>query len=80
MYAAMNDLIARAARNQYAVLAINCFNLESARAAVKAAEEQRAPPDPECLSGAQPPFPARCRRAVGSGAGSECQRADRAGA
>lgn len=43
MYAAMNDLIARAARNQYAVLAINCFNLESARAAVKAAEEQRAP-------------------------------------
>ncbi|MGG6108267.1 class II fructose-bisphosphate aldolase family protein [Pantoea allii] len=43
MYAAMNDLIAQAARHQYAVLAINCFNLESARAAVQAAEEQRAP-------------------------------------
>lgn len=43
MYAAMNDLIAQAARKQYAVLAINCFNLETARAAIQAAEQQRAP-------------------------------------
>ncbi|KGD83492.1 class II fructose-bisphosphate aldolase [Pantoea sp. BS_4] len=43
MYAAMNDLISQAAQKKYAVLAINCFNLESARAAVKAAEQQRAP-------------------------------------
>ncbi|WP_409074854.1 class II fructose-bisphosphate aldolase [Pantoea sp. C3] len=43
MYAAMNDLITQAARGKYAVLAINCFNLETARAAIQAAEQQRAP-------------------------------------
>lgn len=43
MYAAMNELISRAAQDKYAVLAINCFNLETARAAIQAAEQQRAP-------------------------------------
>ncbi|WP_130831794.1 class II fructose-bisphosphate aldolase [[Erwinia] mediterraneensis] len=43
MFAMMKDLIQAAARQQYAVLAINCFNLETARAAIQAAEQQRAP-------------------------------------
>ncbi|ORM66274.1 aldolase [Pantoea rodasii] len=43
MFAMMNDLIQAAAKQQYAVLAINCFNLETARAAIHAAEQQRAP-------------------------------------
>lgn len=43
MYAAMNELITQAARKKYAVLAINCFNLETARAAIQAAGQQHAP-------------------------------------
>jgi fructose-bisphosphate aldolase class II len=43
MFAMMNDLIQAAAKHHYAVLAINCFNLETARAAIQAAEQQRAP-------------------------------------
>ncbi len=43
MFAMMNDLIQAAAQQKYAVLAINCFNLETARAAIHAAEQQRAP-------------------------------------
>lgn len=43
MYASMKAVIADAFQRQYAVLAINCFNLESARAAISAASEQRAP-------------------------------------
>ncbi|XXN62729.1 class II fructose-bisphosphate aldolase [Enterobacter ludwigii] len=43
MFAMMNDLIQTAAQQKYAVLAINCFNLETARAAIQAAEQQRAP-------------------------------------
>lgn len=43
MYAAMKALIDDAYQQQYAVLAINCFNLETARAAITAAEQQRAP-------------------------------------
>jgi fructose-bisphosphate aldolase class II len=43
MFALMNDLIQAAAKHHYAVLAINCFNLETARAAIQAAELQRAP-------------------------------------
>lgn len=43
MFAMMNDLIQAAAQQRYAVLAINCFNLETARAAIQAAEQQRAP-------------------------------------
>ncbi|MFC3394136.1 class II fructose-bisphosphate aldolase [Brenneria rubrifaciens] len=43
MYAPMKALIDDAYQRQYAVLAINCFNLETARAAIAAAEQQRAP-------------------------------------
>ncbi|EHD21367.1 MULTISPECIES: class II fructose-bisphosphate aldolase [Brenneria] len=43
MYAPMKAVIADACQRQYAVLAINCFNLETARAAISAAERQRAP-------------------------------------
>ncbi|WP_313572525.1 class II fructose-bisphosphate aldolase [Pantoea piersonii] len=43
MFAMMNDLIQAAFQHRYAVLAINCFNLETARAAIQAAEQQRAP-------------------------------------
>lgn len=43
MYASMKAVIADAFQRQYAVLAINCFNLESARAAIHAASAQRAP-------------------------------------
>src|SRR5476651_562377 len=43
MLASMKTLISDAYQRQYAVLAINCFNLETARAAVTAAEQQRAP-------------------------------------
>lgn len=43
MFAMMNDLIQDAYQHKYAVLAINCFNLETARAAIQAAEQQRAP-------------------------------------
>ncbi|MBK4783532.1 MAG: class II fructose-bisphosphate aldolase family protein [Pantoea sp. Pent] len=43
MFAMMNDLIQAAFQHKYAVLAINCFNLETARAAIQAAEQQRAP-------------------------------------
>ncbi len=43
MLASMKTLITDAYQRQYAVLAINCFNLETARAAITAAEQQRAP-------------------------------------
>ncbi|NDL63315.1 class II fructose-bisphosphate aldolase [Acerihabitans arboris] len=43
MYALMKDLINDAYQRRYAVLAINCFNLETARAAIAAAELRRAP-------------------------------------
>ncbi|WP_315708621.1 class II fructose-bisphosphate aldolase [Brenneria uluponensis] len=43
MYAPMKAIIDDAYQRQYAVLAINCFNLETARAAIAAAEQQQAP-------------------------------------
>ncbi|MCU5774466.1 class II fructose-bisphosphate aldolase family protein [Erwiniaceae bacterium BAC15a-03b] len=43
MYASMKAVIDDAWQRQYAVLAINCFNLETARAAIAAAEQQQAP-------------------------------------
>lgn len=43
MFAAMKSLLADASRRRYALLAINCFNLETARATIRAAEQQRAP-------------------------------------
>ena len=43
MFADMKSMVMKAWREQYALLAINCMNLESARAAVRVAEKHRAP-------------------------------------
>lgn len=43
MFADMKSMVTKARREQYALLAINCMNTESARAAVRAAEKHRAP-------------------------------------
>ena len=43
MFADMKQMVAKAWREQYALLEINCMNLESARAAVRMAEKYRAP-------------------------------------
>lgn len=43
MYCSMKKMLAKANQGKYAVLAINCFNLETARAAIEAAEEMHAP-------------------------------------
>ena len=43
MFADMKSMVTKAWREQYALLAINCMNLESARAAVRVAEKHRAP-------------------------------------
>ncbi|MFC6181343.1 class II fructose-bisphosphate aldolase [Lactiplantibacillus daowaiensis] len=43
MYVSMEKMLAKANRNNYAVMAINCFNLESAYATISAAEALQAP-------------------------------------
>lgn len=43
MYVSMKNMLARANEGNYAVLAINCFNIETARAVISAAQEKRAP-------------------------------------
>lgn len=43
MFADMKSMVTKAWREHYALLAINCMNLESARAAIRAAETHRAP-------------------------------------
>ncbi|MFX3616806.1 MAG: ketose-bisphosphate aldolase [Sporolactobacillus sp.] len=43
MYVSMCGMLNRANKGNYAVMAINCFNLESARAVIDAAEKLRAP-------------------------------------
>ncbi|WP_314065962.1 class II fructose-bisphosphate aldolase [uncultured Vagococcus sp.] len=43
MYVSMKGMLQRANQGNYAVMAINCFNLESAKAAIDAAQELRAP-------------------------------------
>lgn len=43
MYVSMKGMLERANKKYYAVMAINCFNLETARAAIDAAQELRAP-------------------------------------
>ena len=42
MFADMKSMVIKAWRERYALLAINCMNLESARAAVRVAEKHRA--------------------------------------
>ncbi|MBC1540338.1 class II fructose-bisphosphate aldolase [Listeria seeligeri] len=43
MYVSMKGMLQRANEGNYAVMAINCFNLETARAVIDAAQELRAP-------------------------------------
>ena len=43
MFDDMKSMVTKAWREHYALLAINCMNLESARAAVRVAEKHRAP-------------------------------------
>lgn len=43
MYVSMKGMLARANEGNYAVMAINCFNIETARAVIEAAQEERAP-------------------------------------
>ncbi len=43
MYVSMKEMLNKANAEKYAVMAINCFNLETARAVINAAEEENAP-------------------------------------
>lgn len=43
MYVSMKGMLQRANEGNYAVLAFNCFNIETARAVICAAQEKRAP-------------------------------------
>lgn len=43
MYVSMEKMLQKANEDNYAVMAINCFNLESAYATISAAEEKKAP-------------------------------------
>lgn len=43
MYVSMKGMLKRAHEQQYAIMAINCFNIETARATIEAAQELRAP-------------------------------------
>lgn len=43
MYVSMKGMLERANKGNYAVMAINCFNIETARAVIHAAEKHRAP-------------------------------------
>lgn len=43
MYVSMRGMLQRANAENYAVMAINCFNLETAKAVIEAAEELKAP-------------------------------------
>ena len=43
MYVSMKGMLERANKGNYAVMAINCFNIETARAVIAAAQSLRAP-------------------------------------
>ena len=43
MYVSMKEMLAAANAGGYAVMAINCFNIETARAVITTAAEERAP-------------------------------------
>ena len=43
MYVSMRQMLEKANAENYAVMAINCFNLETARAVISAAEEEQSP-------------------------------------
>ena len=64
MFADMKSMVTKAWREQYALLAINCMNLESARAAVRVAEKHRAPIILNLYQGHLEHFPAPIAAAV----------------
>ncbi|WP_201027762.1 class II fructose-bisphosphate aldolase, partial [Salmonella enterica] len=64
MFADMKSMVTKAWRGQYALLAINCMNLESARAAVRVAEKHRAPLILNLYQGHLDHFPAPIAAAV----------------
>lgn len=43
MYVSMKGMLERANQGNYAVMAINCFNIETTRACIEAAQSLRAP-------------------------------------
>lgn len=43
MYVSMKEMLNKAHKGKYAVMAINCFNLETARSVIKSAEAENAP-------------------------------------
>lgn len=43
MYVSMREMLAKANNENYAVMAINCFNIETARSVIQTAQEERAP-------------------------------------
>lgn len=43
MYVSMSEMLKKANKENYAVMAINCFNIETARTVIKAAELENAP-------------------------------------
>lgn len=43
MYVSMTEMLKKAYKGNYAVMAINCFNVETSRAVIKAAELENAP-------------------------------------
>ena len=43
MYVSMKEMLRKANQENYAVMAINCFNLETVQATIMAAEEMNAP-------------------------------------
>lgn len=43
MYVSMKNMLCDANANNYAIMAINCFNIETARSVITAAEEENAP-------------------------------------
>lgn len=42
MYVSMKDMLCHAHKNQYAVMAINCINMEQAKAIVQSAQEEKS--------------------------------------
>lgn len=64
MFADMKSMVIKAWRERYALLAINCMNLESARAAVRVAEKHRAPIILNLYQGHLSHFPATTAAAV----------------
>ncbi|WP_343149327.1 class II fructose-bisphosphate aldolase, partial [Pseudomonas aeruginosa] len=64
MFADMKSMVMKAWHEHYALLAINCMNLESAHAAIRVAEKNRAPIILNLYQGHLAHFPAPVAAAV----------------